>query len=333
MRDLTRLPKVHLHVHLESTIRWSTLRELGEVNGVPVPPHPTSPLAFNGFREFGDYNTLIRSAPRRPEDFTRIALELCADEAAQGTRYAEVTFTAAAHGERLGDQEMPLAAVLDGLALGRSRYGIECRVLLDHSRRRSVDRAWQTLRLAIRYASAGVIGLGLAGDESHAAAPFAPVFHAAREAGLRLVHHAGETAGPASIREALSVGLADRLGHGIRVLDDPSLVAEVRDRAVPLEVCPSSNVALGLAGSLATHPFPRLLAAGLKVTLNTDIPNITGVTLTEEYRRVKDTFGYDDTVLAALNHAAIDASFAPAATKAHLHRETDAWRGAPSSMP
>src|SRR2546421_8474918 len=145
MRDLTLLPKAHLHVHLESTIRWSTLRELG----VPDPPNP---LAFNGFREFADYNTAIRESLRRPEDFTRVAEEFCADEAAQGTRYVEVSFTAAAHGERLGDPDMPLQAVLEGLARGQAKHDIECRVLLDHSRRRSVERARETLRLAIKHA-------------------------------------------------------------------------------------------------------------------------------------------------------------------------------------
>lgn len=316
MRDLALLPKAHLHVHLESTIRWSTLRELG----VPEPPDP---LAFNGFREFADYNTTIRESLRRPADFTRVAEELCADEAAQGTRYVEVSFTAAAHGERLGDPEMPLEAVLEGLAKGQAEHGIECRVLLDHSRRRPVERALETLRLAEKYPE--VVGIGLAGDESHPAAPFAEVFARARDAGIHLVHHAGETAGPASIREVLTVGHAERIGHGIRVLDDPSLVAELRDRRIPLEVCPSSNLSLGLVGSFNNHPIPLLLNAGLVVTVSTDIPNLTGTTLTDELRRVRDTFGYDDTVLADLNHAAIDASFAPAATKAKLHRDTNTW--------
>lgn len=312
------LPKVHLHVHLESTIRWSRLRELG----VPEPPNR---LAFNGFRDFADYNTRIRESLRTPEDFTRAAEELCADEAAQGTRYAEVSFTAAAHGERLGDLEMPLEAVLDGLASGAARHGIRCQVLLDHSRRRSVERARETLRLATKYAGSGVIGMGLAGDEAHPASPFAEVCDEARNAGLHLVHHAGETAGPPSIREVLTVCHAERIGHGIRALDDPDLVAELRERSIPLEVCPSSNVALGLAPTLAEHPLPRLRDAGLAVTVSTDIPNLLGITLSEEYQRIRDAFGYEDAVLAELNHTAIDASFAAPETKAELHLATDAW--------
>src|SRR5258707_12737900 len=102
MRDLLLLPKAHLHVHLESTIRWTTLREIGAANGVAIPAPSDGPLVFDGFRQFADHNTLVRTCLRRPEDFRRIAVEFCADEAAQGTRYAEVTFTAASHGERLG---------------------------------------------------------------------------------------------------------------------------------------------------------------------------------------------------------------------------------------
>jgi adenosine deaminase len=199
-------------------------------------------------------------------------------------------------------------------------------VLLDHSRRRSVERARRTLDLAERYAG-GVVGIGVAGNEAHPLAPFAGVMAAAHDAGVRVVHHAGETRGADSIREAIGIGRAERLGHGIRVLDDPDLVSEVRERAIPLEVCPSSNVALGLVASFGAHPLPRLRDAGLVVTVNTDIPSVTGTTLTDEYTRIRAAFGYDDVVLAGLSRAGIDASFAPLATKERLHREADAWLG------
>jgi adenosine deaminase len=315
MRDLAELPKVHLHVHLESTVRPATLAELGG---------PGEPARFTGFAAFAAWNGVVRDHLRRPADFARIAREFCADEAAQGTRYAEVTFTAAAHGERLGRPEPLLEAVLAGLADGR-RYGITCQVILDHPRRRSVERAWRTLELARRYAADGVAGIGLAGAEEYPVEPFTEVFAAARDAGVKLVHHAGEMCGPESIRAAIGVGRADRIGHGIRALEDPSLVAELRDRRIPLEVCPSSNVALGLVPSVRQHPLPRLRDAGLVVTLNTDIPSATGATLTGEYALARDAFGYDDAVLAELARAAIDASFAPEELKADLHRRTEAW--------
>ena len=315
VRDVRLLPKAHLHVHLESTVRPETVRELGG------PPEPDG--VFATFREFADQRAQVRELLRTPEHFRRIAVEFCADEAAQGTRYAEVTFTAASHGERVGSPEMPLEAVLEGLAEGGARYGIECRVLLDHSRRRPVERLWRTFKLATRYD--GVIGFGLAGDESHPLAPFAEVFEAARETDLHLVHHAGEAAGAASIREALDLGHTERLGHGIRVLDDDALVAEVRERGIPLEVCPTSNVLLGLVPSLAEHPLPRLRAAGLAVTINTD-----GETaLAEEYVRLREVFGYGDAVLAELARASIEASFAPGGLKAELKAGVERWLAAP----
>lgn len=322
VRDLRSLPKAHLHVHLESTVRWSTLRELADANGVLVPQVAT---AFDGFRDFGDQNAAIRACVVRPEDFHRIAVEFCADEAVQGTAYAEVSFSASAHGDRLGDPVMPLESVLAGLAEGTAAYGIEVGLLLDHSRRR-VERGPRTLELALRYAADGVLGIGLAGDESHPLTPYADLLGKAAAAGLHLVHHAGETAGPDSIREALRPGGAERIGHGIRVLDDPDLVAELVAARIPLEVCPSSNVALGLVAAYETHPFPALLDAGLAVTVNTDIPNVLGeLTLTGELTRLRDTFALDDPTLATLNHNAIDASFAPPTTKRHLHQATRSW--------
>jgi adenosine deaminase len=323
MRSVDRLPKVHLHVHLESTIRSATLVEIGAGNGIDVPESVArGPFVFDGFRAFADQNSLVRACLRRQEDFRRIAVEFCEDEATHGARYAEATFTAASHGERVGDLEMPLAAVLDGLAEGRRRFGIEVGLILDHSRRRSVARAQRTVDMAVRH---GVPGVGLAGDESFPAAPFAEVFARARAAGLRVVHHAGECAGPASVREAVRVGSAERVGHGITVLGDRELVAELRDRGVPLEVCPSSNVALGLVPSLAGHPLPRLVSAGLTVTLNTDIPNVTGTTLTDEFEAARSVFGFGDEVLAGFASASVEVSFASVALKRELLAGIAEW--------
>jgi adenosine deaminase len=306
VRDLFALPKVDLHVHLESTVRGP------------------APEPFRDFLDFFDKNQVVRDALRTPADFRRIAYAMCEDLAADGVRYAEVSFSAAAHGERLGALEMPLVAVLDGLTAGGAAFGVAWRLLLDTSRRRSVARAAATVDLARRFADAGVVAVGLAGDEAHPAAPFRAVFATAHDAGLHVVHHAGEAAGPASIREALDGG-TERLGHGIRVLDDADLVAEVRERAVPLEVCPSSNVALGLAPSFAAHPLPLLRDAGLVVTLNTDIPAMVGTTLTTEYERARAAFGWSDAELAAIALAGVDASFAPDPLKAALRADIAGW--------
>ncbi|MES9538722.1 adenosine deaminase [Actinomadura sp. NPDC000600] len=328
MRDLLSLPKAHLHVHLESTVRHATLREIGAANGVRVPDDVGT---FSDFASFFAQNELVRACLQRADDFRRVAYEFCEDESAQGVRYAEVSFTAAAHGERLGDLGMPLAAVLEGLEAGQEAFGIECRLILDHSRRRSVERAWRTLELARRHDR--VVAVGLAGDEAHPGAPFTEVFAAAHDAGLHVVHHAGEGEGPASIRQALGPGRTERLGHGIRVLDDPDLVAEVRERRIALEVCPSSNVALGFVPSLDAHPLPRLRDAGLLVTLNTDIPALIDTPLATEYAHVRTAFGYDDPALAELARAGVTASFAPPRTKETLHEAITAWLTAPPASP
>ena len=323
MRDLLTLPKANLHVHLESTIRPQTLAEMAASRGLRIPQE----AAITDSASFFAANELVRNCLLTYEDFYRVAVEYCADEVAEGTAYAEVSFTAAAHGERLGDIEMPLRAVVDGLAQGRAEHGLPTGLLLDHSRRRPVERAWATLRLAESHASDGVIAVGLAGDEAYPGNPFTPVFEAARAAGLHVVHHAGEAAGPDSIRQAITTGRAERLGHGIRVLDDDMLTAEIVARGIPLEVCPRSNVLLGLAPSLQGHPLPRLLEAGLFVTLNTDIPAMTGAGLAQEYRDLRDVFGYDDAVIAGIARAGVRASFAPEDVKAQLLSGIDAWLG------
>lgn len=164
----------------------------------------------------------------------------------------------------------------------------------------------------------------MAGEENHSLRPFATLFEKARAAGIHLLHHTGEDAGPDSIREALEIGRTERLGHGIRVLDDAELTAEV-DRGLALEVCPSSNVTLGLVPSLPEHPLPRLLDAGLRVTLNTDVPSVTGAQLAGEYARVQRAFGYDDAAMADFARASVHASFAPETTKAGMLRGIDAW--------
>ncbi|GAA0810192.1 adenosine deaminase [Spirilliplanes yamanashiensis] len=322
MRDLALLPKADLHVHLESTVRPGTLAELAAAHGLPA-PGPGG--AFAGFRAFADHNALVRACLRTAGDFRRVAREFCADAAADGVAYAEVSFTAAAHEERLGVRDLPLAAVLDGLADGRAAHGVETRVILDQSRRRAVSRFRRTLDLALAHPDA-VAAIGLAGQESYPLEPFADVCARARAAGVRLVHHAGEDAGPASIAEALDRGLADRIGHGTSILGDPALVARVRAAGVPLEVCPSSNVALGLVPSLPAHPLPALRAAGLHVTLGTDVPAIVGTTLTGEYTRVRDAWGWSDGELADLALAGVAASFAPEPVRARLRAGIAAWR-------
>ena len=312
-RDLRALPKAHLHVHLESTLRPDTLAELG---GTPPPPR------FDGFAAFAAHNAAVRNCLRSAADFARVAYEFCADSAADGVRYAEVTVTVAAHAARLGvPPAVPLDGVLSGLRAGMRDHPIVVRVLVDHSRRRPLSWAAASVDLAAR--TPEVVAFGLAGDEATPLESYADLI--ADTPSVPMVHHAGETAGPASVREAIGPGRATRIGHGFRALEDPAVIALLRDRGIPIEVCPSSNVALGLVPSLRAHPLPALAEAGLVLTLNTDIPAVAGVSLTDEYESVRTIFGWSDAELAALAVAGVEAGFAPPAVKEELRADIESW--------
>lgn len=314
------LPKVHLHVHLESAVRASTLAELARRYGVVVPGVPAG--GFSGFRAFADRGAVVRSCLREPEDFARVAEEFCADAAADGVRYAEVTFSAGSHAERLGAGDVPLEAVVAGLARGCAAYGVVVRLILDHSRRRSVGRLARMVESALRFPEV-VVGVGVAGDEAFPLAPFASVLGQARAAGLRMVHHAGESAGPASVVEAVVLGGAERVGHGVRV--DGSVVGLLRERGVAVEVCASSNVVLGVVAGLGMHPLPWLVAEGVAVSVNVDVPDVVGWSLSGEFARLRARWGWSDAVVAGLSVAAVEASFAPVAVKERVRREVAAW--------
>jgi adenosine deaminase len=181
------------------------------------------------------------------------------------------------------------------------------------------------MEAAARHVDAGVIGITLGGEERFPPEPYAEIFSAARESGLRSVPHAGETHGPDSIRGALEALGADRIGHGIRVLEDPSLVALLIEREVALDVCPTSNLRTRSVPSLAEHPLPAMLDAGLACTLASDDPSMFGSALSYEYEVCRSIFGFDDEAIAALALAGVRASFADPDTKAGLEGAIGAW--------
>lgn len=326
MRDLRKLPKVDLHVHLECAIRSDTLRQLAARNGVDLPPSLIAEgYTFRDFEDFRDAVHGIRPCLCKPSDFSLAGLELCHQQAAEGVRYFEVSFTLGAHGVRLGDWEMPISALLDGLQLGRETYGVESRVVVDHGRSQPQEVAMRALGVALKFRERGVIGFGLGGNERWPPESFARVFHAAVDGGLHSVPHAGEMSGPASVRGAIVHLKAERIGHGIRILEDPELVAMARAREIALEVCPMSNVMLGMVRARDEHPLPELLEAGLTVTLNSDIPGVLRTNLTTEYVFAREQFALDDRALAELARAGVKSSFADASLKASIDREIDAW--------
>lgn len=329
------MPKAELHIHLEGSVRTATLRELADRDGA-VLPHGLAGdrWTFHGPADFIDNYIELCQLLDRVDDFRRVATEFCEDLAATGVGYAEVVFSPGNHARRLGDDWFgPIEAVLDGLAVGGRDHGVTVQVCPDIVRDNGPDDAERTLEVALRFAGRGVVALNCAGSERTDVAPFAPLFRRAADAGLRSVPHAGEWAGPENVRATIDHLRPDRIGHGVRAAEDPSLVAELVDRGLPLEVCPVSNVATGAWPDLATHPFPALRDAGVAVTLNSDDPAMFGGWLTDVFETARGYWDLDDRDLADLARAAVDASFADDGSKAALRRDIDLWLAAAEPAP
>jgi adenosine deaminase len=325
--DLRALPKVDLHVHLEGSMRPTTVVELADRYGVSLPEGlREGRYEFRDFRHFIDEWLAGLECLRAPEDFQRIAVEFCEDEAAQGVRYAEVSFSLPDHRDRILDWDETLVAVLDGLAAGERSSGIVCRVYVDVVRGIDMSHSRRAMEVAARHVDDGVVGIGLGGEEVFPPEPYADVFREGIARGLRSIPHAGETHGPASIRGAIDALGAERIGHGIRALEDPSLVELLREREIGLDVCPTSNVMTRSAPSLEAHPLPAMLDAGLRCTLASDDPSMFHSFLTDEYELCRVAFGFDDDRIARLATNGVRASFAPETVKADLEAAIARWR-------
>ena len=320
------MPKVELHVHLEGAIPPEALLNLARRNGVHLPATTLEELrAWYTFRDFPHFVEVYVAASRclkTAEDVEEVARAFLVGQAAQHIRYSEVTWTALTHTRHHGlafrDQ---LAALNRARRWAEATLGVSMGVIVDIARETSRDDGLLVADWVIDSCGDGVIALGLGGYEvGHPPEKHAPAFARARAAGVPLVLHAGETEGPQSIWGALAQG-SQRIGHGVRCLEDAALVAELRERQVPLEVCPSSNVCLGLAPSLAAHPFPQLLAAGLYVTVNSDDPAMFNTTLTDEYLRLADAFALDAPTIERLVLNTVEATLLPSEQRTALVAE------------
>jgi len=233
------------------------------------------------------------------------------DAAVRGVVWSEVHVVPPTYAGRLGPDEAVLEAVLDGLAAGAGP-GSAAGVIVGINRGLPPEAAERSLRLATAYADAGVVGLGLAGDEAgHPATLFTEVFARARDAGLRALPHAGEGAGPDSVRACAESLGATRINHGVRAVEDPGLVDLLAEREICLDVCPSSNIALSVFPSLEEHPLPRLLAAGVPVSLGSDCPLFLGVSVLDEYRIATERLGLGPSDVARVARTSLAASSCP----------------------
>ena len=327
---LAALPKVQLHCHLEGTVHARTFRELAGQYGLES-ARASGPLestySFGTFREFLLTFAEVCKTLRVPADYARVARDYVATARAQNVRHAEVFISPSVwtffHAEL--DVVATVAAMRDVFEDARREHGLDVAFICDLTRNFGVERAFVTARTAVKLAEAGlgVVGIGLGGDEANYPPElFAEPFAFARANGLRTVAHAGEAAGAASVRSAVEILGAERIGHGVRAAEDPAVVALLAERKIPLECCPTSNRLTGVVPAGAPHPIDALDRAGVICTIDADDPELFSTTLLAEYALVEALCGRDRLVRFTRN--GIDASFASAERKAEMTRELDA---------
>lgn len=316
---LQKLPKAELHCHLDGSLRAWTLLELSTAKRIVLPAATPATLAswmrVDDARNLEDYLarfSVTLDVMQEAASIERIAYELVVDAAADGVQYLEARFCPALNTRETLTAEDALRAALKGLARGERETGTVARAIICALRTMPAPHSQEMAELAVAFRDSGVVAFDLAGGEAgNAAELHRDAFAYARLHDLAVTVHAGEGAGPESIRGAVHVCGAHRIGHGTRLYEDASLLGFVRDRRIPLEVCLTSNVQTRVAPTFADHPISQYVAQGLVVTLNTDNRLMSGVTLTDEYARAAEHLGFDISTLGALALASFDAAFVP----------------------
>lgn len=331
--DLRSLPKAHLHLHFTGAMRHQTMIELADCHGVRLPEalrsdeppqlHATDERGWFRFQRL--YDT-ARSVLQQPEDLYRLMREVAEDEVADGSRWLEIQVDPSGYAARFDGLTATFELMLDAVRAATAATGLPIGVIVGANRTRHPLDARTLARLAARYVDDGVIGFGLANDERRGQPEeFADAFRMAREAGLPGVPHGGELSGPGSVRGCLDALHATRVGHGVRSIEDPALVARIAAEGVPLEICPASNVALGIYQELTDVPLRRLVEAGVDVALAADDPLLFGSRLTDQYVIARDAHSFDDAGLANLARTSVAASFAPDDIKKATLTDVDVW--------
>ena len=331
MSHIELLPKAELHLHIEGTLEPDMVFALAEKNGVSLPYDSIDDLksrySFTDLQSFLDLYYACMSVLRTEDDFADLASAYLARAWAQGVRHAELFFDPQAHTSR----GVPIDAVIDGLQRGlaeaHQQWGMTGGLILCFLRHLPASEAMDTLE-SVAHRSGDLLGVGL--DSAEVGFPphlFADVFTRARELGLHTVAHAGEEGPPEYVWEALTSLQVERIDHGVRSLEDPELVAHLRDRRVPLTVCPLSNVRLGGVASIELHRLRDMLDAGLVVTINSDDPAYFGGYIADNYRAVEEGLGLSVDQLRQMAAFSIEASFLSAEAKAPLLAEIAAWSG------
>jgi adenosine deaminase len=322
MRDLVALPKAHLHLHLEGAMRPSTLTELAHRYAIPLP----SMTGYGSFAVFIDTYTAACQVLRSEEDLRRLVREVVEDAVLAGAMWVEPSLGPANHRGRLGADRDVVALVLEEGRRAAQQLDVGFGLMIAAARDRGVAEAVAAAQLAADFADSGVVSFGLDADEAaFPPEPFGPAFGLAAEAGLICAPHAGEFAGPASVRAGIEVLHARRILHGVRAVEDPELLREVAARGVCFDVCLTSNVKLGVVPTLEQHPLPALLAAGVPCSLGADDPLLFGASLLDEYEHARTMLGLDDAQLAGIARASLRSGGAPGPLRERALAGIDAW--------
>ncbi|MGW1073616.1 adenosine deaminase [Streptomyces sp. NPDC002537] len=336
VRDVRTLPKAHLHLHFTGSMRPSTLLELADKYGVHLPdalsggePPQLRATDERGWFRFQRLYDIARSCLRSPEDIRRLVREAAEEDVRDGSGWLEIQVDPTSYAPRLGGLIPALEIILDAVDSASRDTGLGMRVIVAANRMKHPLDARTLARLAVRYADRGVIGFGLSNDERRGLArDFDRAFEIAREGGLLAAPHGGELAGPGSVRDCLDDLRAGRVGHGVRAAEDPRLLRKLAERGVTCEVCPSSNVALGVYEKPSDVPLRTLYEAGVPIALGADDPLLFGSRLAAQYALAREHHGFTDVELAELARQSIRGSRAPEPVRAALLTGVDTWLAA-----
>lgn len=332
-RDVRLLPKAHLHLHFTGSMRPGTLLELADKYGVNLPdaltsgePPKLSATDERGWFRFQRLYDIARSCLRAPEDIQRLVREAAEEDLADGSRWLEIQVDPTSYAPRLGGLIPALEIILDAVDTTSRETGLGIRVLVAANRMKHPLDARTLARLAVRYRDRGVVGFGLSNDERRGfARDFDRAFTIARDGGLLAAPHGGELAGPASVRDCLDDLRAVRVGHGVRAAEDPVLLSRLADHGVVCEVCPASNVALGVYRSPGEVPLRTLWDAGVPMALGADDPLLFGSRLAAQYDLAREHHAFTDAELAELARQSVRGSTAPPDVREKLLLGIDEW--------
>ncbi len=315
-----KMPKIELHRHLEGSLRFETLVDISRIHGMTIPIQKnfqkmvqvqlTDPLTFENF--LSKFQTL-RQFYKSPEVIRRVAYEAVEDAAKENIYYMELRFTPIALSRIEG---FPIEDVMDwvteSVQQANDKFGIHTNLIVSVNRHETVKEAENVLKIAMNYLDRGIVGVDLAGNEAeYSAMPFQSLFNDVQKDGIKVTIHAGEWAGADNIYEAISEIKADRIGHGVRVVESQQAIDLAVEKNIPFEVCITSNVQSGVFSTIEEHSVKKMIDAGIFVTINTDDPGISQITLSDEYQILNRKFNFSVERLYFLSNASIQAAFLP----------------------